>query len=227
MNASPGSGAMFDAIAPRYDLLNRVLSFGLDGRWRRQLIAALGPLGAGDQVLDVATGTADVALALTRRHPGLRVIGVDSSRGMLVHGQLKVTAANLADRLQLAEGDAQALRYADDQFAATCIAFGIRNVPDRLAALREFVRVTRPGGRVAVLELGEPQAGPARWHVHHVVPRLGAWLSSAREYRYLQQSIAAFPPPGEFAEQMRAAGLRNVTVTPLTFGACHVYAGEV
>lgn len=227
----PGSGAMFDAIAVRYDRVNRVLSLGLDGLWRRRLVAALGPLEAGAAVLDVATGTGDVALAAARRHLAITVVGVDPSRGMLDRGRAKVAAAGLASRVELVEGDALSLPFADGQFAATTIAFGIRNVPDRAAALRELVRVTRPGGIVAVLELCEPDGGwfgrLARWHVHHVVPRLGAWLASAPEYRYLQQSIAAFPPPGAFAAAMTKAGLLQVRVLPQTLGVCHVFAGQV
>jgi len=227
----PGSGAMFDAIAARYDLVNRVLSLGLDGLWRRRLVAALGPLAPGDTVLDVATGTGDVALAVARRHPGVAVVGVDPSRGMLDRGLAKVAAAQWGGRIQLVEGDALRLPFEDGRFAATTIAFGIRNVADRHKALRELVRVTRPGGVVAVLELCEPAGGVfgrlARWYVHHVVPRLGAWLASASEYRYLQQSIAAFPPPAAFAAALADAGLLAVRVLPQTLGVCHVFVGHV
>jgi demethylmenaquinone methyltransferase/2-methoxy-6-polyprenyl-1,4-benzoquinol methylase len=111
------------------------------------------------------------------------------------------------------------------------MAFGIRNVPDRDQALHELSRVTRPGGRVAILELSEPRGGLlgplARWHVHRVVPWLGGLISGSREYRYLQQSIAAFPAPEEFAAQMRRAGLEVSSVRPLTFGVCHLYVGRV
>ena len=124
-------------------------------------------------------------------------------------------------------GDAQALPYASCELDAATIAFGIRNVPDRPAALREMARVVRPGGRICVLELGEPRRGllarAARFHTHHVVPRLGALLSGAREYRYLQRSIAAFPPAAEFAGVMARAGLHVIDVAPLTFGVCTLY----
>ncbi|MCA9540715.1 MAG: ubiquinone/menaquinone biosynthesis methyltransferase [Myxococcales bacterium] len=221
-----GSGAMFDRIARRYDLLNRLMSFGVDRGWRRRLIAAMPIEG---ELLDVATGTADVALALARSRPACSVVGLDPSANMLAVGQEKIVQADLEARVALVEGDAQAMPFAADRFAGATIAFGIRNVPDRLAGLREMARVTRPGGPVAVLELSEPTGGPlaalARFHVHHIVPRLGAWLSGDAEYRYLQRSIAAFPPADAFAELMREAGLRDVRATRLTMGTAHLYVG--
>jgi demethylmenaquinone methyltransferase/2-methoxy-6-polyprenyl-1,4-benzoquinol methylase len=228
---SGGSGAMFDNIAPRYDLLNRVMSFGVDRRWRKKTVRALA-LPAGDgacRVLDVATGTGDLAIDIARRHPGAQIIGVDPSRKMIEVGTGKLAARGLAERVRLEEGDAQALAHDDASFDAVCIAFGIRNVPDRGRGLAEMARVCKPGGRVAILELGEPTQGLiaplARFHIRHVVPRLGAWLSGAKEYRYLQTSIAAFPPPDEFAALMKASGLDVVEVVPLTFGVCNLYVG--
>jgi demethylmenaquinone methyltransferase / 2-methoxy-6-polyprenyl-1,4-benzoquinol methylase len=221
-----GSGQMFDRIAARYDAMNRVLSFGLDRGWRRRTVRAL-QLGARPRVLDLATGTGDLAVDIARMHPGATVIGLDPSRQMLAVAQHKLARRQLADRISLVRGDAQALPYRDDEMDAATIAFGIRNVPDRVAALREMARVVRPGGRIAVLELGEPRQGllarAARFHTRHVVPRLGALLSGAREYRYLQRSIAAFPPSAEFAAVMERAGLRVLEVTPLTFGVCTLY----
>jgi demethylmenaquinone methyltransferase/2-methoxy-6-polyprenyl-1,4-benzoquinol methylase len=221
---------MFDAIAARYDLLNRVLSLGIDQSWRKRTVAAL-ELGPGARVLDIATGTADLALVAARAAESVTVVGLDPSRAMLDVGREKVERAGLAERIELCEGDAQDLPFEDDSFDATMIAFGIRNVPDRLLAAREMCRVTRPGGRVAVLELAEPRGGllgpAARFHVHTVVPWLGALLSGAQEYRYLQRSIAAFPPPEQFAALLRDAGLGLLSVTPLTFGVCHCYVAEV
>jgi demethylmenaquinone methyltransferase/2-methoxy-6-polyprenyl-1,4-benzoquinol methylase len=225
---NPGSGAMFDGIAPRYDLLNRLMSFGLDRGWRKKTVRALA-LAPGARALDLATGTADVAMAIARTHPDCRVVGIDPSLGMLEIGRRKLADQNLADRITLQAGDAQALDLDDDSFDGVCIAFGIRNVPDRARALAEMARVTRPGGRVAILELSEPQRGLlaplARFHIRRLVPRLGALLSGSNEYRYLQRSIAAFPPPEEFADLMRAAGLDVLAVTPLSFGVCHLYVG--
>ena len=221
-----GSGAMFDAIAHRYDLVNRVVSFGIDKRWRRKTIAAL-ELAAGDRVLDLATGTADLAIAVARSCDGVEVIGIDPSAGMLSVGAHKVGRAGLSDRIALLAGDAQALDLADGSVDAVCMGFGIRNVPDRAQALREIARVTRRGGRVAILELSEPRSGIlgplARFHVHTLVPRIGSWLSRAPQYRYLEKSIAKFPAPAQFAATMEANGLTVLRVAPLTFGVCCLF----
>ena len=226
--AAPGSGVMFDAIADRYDLLNRILSFGADRRWRRKAVEAL-ELRPGARVLDVATGTADLAILIARLDPTLRVEGLDPAEEMLRIGRGKVARAGLAKQIQLRAGDAAALPYPNAVFDAVCIAFGIRNVPDRDRALREMARVTRPAGRVAVLELADPGRGlcsrVARFHVHVLVPRIGALLSGHREYRYLQESIAAFPPPDRFRNMMEAAGIRQVEHRLMSFGACCLFVG--
>lgn len=226
---NPGSGQMFDQIAGRYDMLNRLMSMGIDQSWRRKTVAALA-LPEAARVLDLATGTADLALMIARLHPDAQVVGSDPSSGMLEIGVEKAERSGLSDRVSLEIGDAQALPYDDDSFDGCCIAFGIRNVPDRSLALREMARVTKPGGRVAILELGEPSVGwlspIARFHVRKVIPRLGGMLSGSREYKYLQESIAAFPPADEFAAQMQASGLNVLEVKPLTFGACTLYIAE-
>jgi demethylmenaquinone methyltransferase/2-methoxy-6-polyprenyl-1,4-benzoquinol methylase len=230
LNVEPrgGSGEMFDRIAGRYDLLNRLISFGIDQRWRRRTVRAL-QLSSNARVLDLATGTADLALLTARMHTDARVTGVDPSLRMLEIGRTKISQAGLTGRIELAAGRAESLPYPDASFEAVTIAFGIRNVPDRPAGLREMLRVLAPGGRVGILELSEPPRGPlgalARLHVHHFVPWLGGVISGVREYRYLQQSIAAFPPASEFSELMRSVGFRDVTATPLTFGVCHLYVG--
>lgn len=222
----PGSGEMFDRIAGRYDLLNRLMSFGLDQAWRRKLCRVVeAPEGA--RLLDLATGTADVALMLSHVWPTSSVVGSDPSAGMLEVGREKVARGGLSARITLEQGDAQALPFADASFDGVTMAFGIRNVPDRVAALREMHRVTRPGGRVGVLELAEPDNPFARLHVHHIVPRLGAFISGAKEYRYLQTSIEAFPPPDAFCELMRAAGFVRTDVHRLAFGAAHIFVGTV
>lgn len=226
---NPGSGEMFDQIAGRYDLLNRLMSMGIDQSWRRKTVAAM-QLPEKALVLDLATGTGDLALMIARVHPSAKVVGSDPSTRMLEVGRDKVERSGLGDRVALELGDAQALPYEDDTFDGCCIAFGIRNVPDRSAALREMARVTKPTGRVAVLELGEPSVGwlspVARFHVRKVIPRLGGMLSGSREYKYLQESIAAFPQADEFADLMTASGLYVLNVKPLTFGACNLFVAQ-
>jgi demethylmenaquinone methyltransferase/2-methoxy-6-polyprenyl-1,4-benzoquinol methylase len=244
-----GSGAMFDGIAARYDLLNRIISLGIDKSWRRKAIDALAVdalavdapepsanLGATrstrevPHVLDVATGTADIALGVAARYPAARVTGVDPSERMLEVGRTKVAEAGLEDRIALQVGDAQDLAFPNETFDGAIISFGIRNVPDRALGLREMTRVLRPGARVVVLELSEPKGGlmgsMARIHVHHIVPFLGGLLSGQREYAYLQRSIAAFPPAEDFAELMATCGLEMESVLPLTFGTAHLYVGK-
>jgi demethylmenaquinone methyltransferase/2-methoxy-6-polyprenyl-1,4-benzoquinol methylase len=227
--ASDGSGAMFDAIAARYDFLNRVLSLGIDQRWRKATARALSLPERGGRVLDLATGTGDLAVMVARMAPTAQVVGLDPSSRMLEVGREKLLRFGLSERIELVQGDAQSLPFEADSFDGVCIAFGIRNVPDRAKALREMARVTRPGGRIAILELSEPERGflapIARFHVHTVVPTLGAWLSGAHEYRYLQRSIAAFPPARAFSSLMDECGIEVLQVLPLTFGVCHLYVG--
>ncbi len=220
---------MFDRIAHRYDLLNRVLSLGIDQGWRRKAVRAL-ELDPGARVLDLATGTADLAILTARKTPGASVVGLDPAERMLAVGRTKTEKAGLDDRVELITGDAQKLPFPDDSFDGVTIAFGIRNVPDRPKALREMARVTRPGGRIAVLELSEPGGGLigrlAKFHVHTLVPWIGGLLSGAREYGYLQQSIAAFPPADEFARIMEDAGMHVVRVERMILGVCHLYVAE-
>ena len=221
-----GSGAMFDKIAERYDLLNRIISLGIDQSWRRQTVDALA-VPQGGRVLDLATGTADLAILVARRVPTADVVGLDPSVGMLDVGKRKIAAKNLGKRVTLEVGDAERIPHGDAIFDGVSIAFGIRNVPDRAQALREMARVTKPGGRVAILELSEPEGGLlgalARFHIHSVVPAVGSLLSGSNEYRYLQASIAAFPPAAAFGKLMESSGLRVLEIVPLTVGVAHVY----
>ena len=225
-----GDGEFFDGIAERYDLLNRILSLGLDGRWRRRAVQSLG-LGEEAEILDLATGTADLAITMVQGRRGVDVVGVDPSREMLAVGEEKVAEAGLSERITLEMGDGQDLRFEDNRFDGAAIAFGIRNFPDRLQGLREMARVVKPGGRVAILELSEPRRGVmaqmSRVYVRQVVPRVGAMLSGSREYRYLQESIAAFPSAEEFAQMMSKCGFDQVEVQPLTFGVVNLYVGTV
>ncbi|MBW2732068.1 MAG: ubiquinone/menaquinone biosynthesis methyltransferase, partial [Deltaproteobacteria bacterium] len=227
-----GGGAFFDRIAHRYDLLNRVMTFGVDGLWRRRLVRALfsqGHVNSGDELLDVATGTADVAISTLRAYPQLSAVGLDPSAKMLAIGHEKLARAGLTERCEMIEGDAQALPFDDGRFSASCIAFGIRNVPDRLAGLREMARVTRRGGRVVVLELSHPRkgllAGAARFYIDRIIPRLGAWISGDSEYRYLAASIAAFPAPDAFSALMEQAGLHMLEARRMHFGSVVLFVG--
>ncbi len=229
-SAKLGSGAMFDAIAERYDLLNRLMSMGIDHRWRKKAARALALSGAGT-VIDVATGTGDLALAIARMYRDVRVVGVDPAAKMLAIAEKKISKKAATERVRVELGDAQNLAFGVAEFDGATIAFGIRNVPDRAKGLAEMRRVVRPGGKVVLLELNEPKrgllSGFARFYIHHFVPRMGAWLSGKREYRYLQQSIAAFPPPAEFCAMMTAAGLTDVRAHSLTFGVATLFVGTV
>ena len=221
-----GSGQMFDGIAERYDLLNRIISLGIDQRWRKKTVAAL-QMKPGERVLDLACGTADLTMLVARTEPQAAVVGLDPSKKMLAVGERKILAAGLAGQITLLEGNAESLPFAKDSYDRVCMAFGIRNVPDRSKALREMARVTRSGGRIAILELAEPRQGVmgglARFHVHTMVPWLGSLLSGSAEYRYLQRSIAAFPDAPEFAKQLHSCGLTVLRVEPLTFGVATLY----
>jgi demethylmenaquinone methyltransferase/2-methoxy-6-polyprenyl-1,4-benzoquinol methylase len=224
-----GSGSMFDGIAERYDLVNRVISLGIDMRWRRRAVRALA-LGPKARVLDVATGTADLAILAAQAEPTATVVGIDPSERMLDIGREKVARHGLSSRIDLCSGDAEALPFDDGSFDAVSIAFGIRNVPDRDRALGEMARVTRPDGRVVVLELSEPPPGLmgpiARFHMRTLVPYVGGLISGASEYKYLVSSIIAFPPADEFGKKMERAGMHLLETDPLTFGVCHLYVAE-
>lgn len=217
---------MFDRIAQRYDLLNRVLSLGIDRRWRRRAVAQL-QLAPRARALDLATGTGDLAIEMMRQQPSARVEALDPSRRMLEVAKHKLTRRRLQHSVGLGVADAEALPFAQDSFDGVAIAFGIRNVPDRARGLREMARVTRPGGRVVILELTEPRDSwltpLARFWVHRVVPSIGALLSGAREYRYLESSIAAFPPAEQFVATMQASGLRPLKTISLCWGVATIF----
>lgn len=219
---------MFDAIAGRYDLLNTVLSGGMDRYWRRLMISSL-QLTGKERLLDVCTGTADVAIGSTRRGAA-RVVGVDFSGEMLIHGRDKVRHALVSDRIQLVRGDAMGLPVASESVHAATIAFGIRNVQRPDVASQELFRVLKPGGRLAILEFGTPRSplfGPIyRWYSRQILPRIGRALSRHdAAYSYLPESIGAFMYGDEFARMLNVAGFSQVEARPLMFGAVYLYTG--
>lgn len=220
--------AMFSTIAPRYDVLNRLLSFGVDRRWRAQ--AAHEALAdAARRVLDVATGTGDLALTLASLAPEAEVTGVDFAEPMLDRARDK--ARGHAGRLRFEVGDGTALRFTEGSFDAVTIAYGLRNFDDIDAGLREFLRVLRPGGRLVVLEFPPPPGGAFgaayRLYFRRVLPAVGALVSGrGAAYRYLPASVIAFPPPPALADRMRTAGFGNVRFHLQTFGISAIHVGE-
>ncbi len=219
--------AMFDAIAARYDFLNHFLSAGLDRRWRARTIAALA-LPPHPRILDLCTGTADLAIAAVRGAAEARVIGVDFSAAMLQRGKHKVRGEQLERRVTLVRGDAINIPVRGAWADAATIGFGIRNVVQPQAALAEVARVLKPGGRLAILEFGEPIVPGVRqlyrWYFRAVLPRLGRLVSHHDSaYSYLPASVGAFPPPHEFAATISSQGFRDVRAVPLSLGIVYLY----
>lgn len=219
---------MFDAIARRYDFLNHFLSAGIDRRWRRQAVRSLRLTGS-ERVLDLCTGTGDLAIAVRTATPGAaRIVGVDFAGAMLDVGLEKLRRRGLADRIHLVRGDATRVPLSDGSSDAATVAFGIRNVEDPAAACREMHRVLVPGGRLAILEFGVPSSPVFRalymFYFKHVLPRLGRLISRHdAAYDYLPASVGAFATPAEFARLLRGAGFADVSVQPLTLGAVVLY----
>jgi demethylmenaquinone methyltransferase / 2-methoxy-6-polyprenyl-1,4-benzoquinol methylase len=220
--------SMFDRIAPRYDLLNRLLSCGVDTRWRRKAVDVLGLEGAG-RVLDLCTGTADLLIEALRRDEARQGVGIDLSSGMLVRGGRKLAARGMAGRSGLACGDGERLPLRSGAFDGALVSFGIRNVGRPEEALRELRRVLRPGGRLVILEFSMPAGilgGLYRFYFGRVLPRIGGLVSGdPGAYAYLPASVARFPTPESFAALMRTAGFERVSARALTAGIAYVYSG--
>jgi demethylmenaquinone methyltransferase/2-methoxy-6-polyprenyl-1,4-benzoquinol methylase len=220
---------MFDRIAPRYDLLNRLLSGGTDRRWRRRAVDFLDLIPPA-RVLDLCTGTADLLMETLRRDPGLSGVGLDLSQAMLGRGASKIRRGGLESRGRLVGGDGERLPLGDALFDGALVAFGIRNVGDPRAALREVHRVLRPGGRFVVLEFSLPPGllgRVYRLYFTRVLPRLGGLVSGDRSaYAYLPASVAGFPSPGAFGNLMEQAGYASVRWQLLTGGIACLHRGE-
>jgi demethylmenaquinone methyltransferase/2-methoxy-6-polyprenyl-1,4-benzoquinol methylase len=221
---------MFNAIAPRYDLLNHVLSVGLDRRWRDRAVDALA-VPAAARVLDLCTGTADLAVATVRRVPGASVIGVDFAGTMLGLGLEKIRRLGMAGAIRLVQGDATQIPIATASCDAATIAFGIRNVSEPGRALSELARVLRPRGRLAILEFGQPNIPGIStlysWYFRYLLPAVGRLVSEHNSaYSYLPASVGAFPRPADFAGIIATHGFSQVKAVPLTFGIVYLYIAE-
>jgi len=246
---------MFDRIAFRYDFLNRFLSGGIDMYWRRRAIRELGRHeesgrgtsamdGAGGRsgarggaldgaarlrsVLDVATGTGDMAILLTRQLPGVRVTGIDISAGMLEIGRGKVKRLRLDRQIMLQTGDSEALEFPDAHFDAITVAFGVRNFEDLEKGLREMLRVLKPGGKLVILEFSQPRTPGIRQvydlYLRLVAPRVGRMVSSSREaYQYLNDSVKAFPEGAALLHILDQCGYSHTRLRRLSLGICSLY----
>lgn len=239
--------AMFGEIAPRYDLLNHLLSLQIDRYWRWRTVRLAPPVGDAP-ILDLCTGTGDLALAYARAaaraaggsSPGEHsaagdaaapVVAADFCHPMLVRGDAKRRRAGLNGQVTFVEADTQRLPFPDDYFQLVSVAFGLRNVSDTDRGLAEMARVCRPGGRVVVLEFSQPRWQPLgglyRLYFQHVLPRIGQWLARNRHdaYSYLPESVNEFPSGEALLERMRAAGLASTRHVPLTLGVASIYVG--
>lgn len=224
---------MFGQIAPWYDILNHALSLNIDRRWRAKTTRLVPPGPAEDgPILDLCTGTGDLALAYDRAAVGtVPIVGADFCHEMLLRAVRKAADAGAGGRIRFVEADAQALPFPGDTFQLVVVAFGLRNVTHTDRGLAEMVRVLRPGGRVGILEFSRPRnrlfGRLYSFYFRKVLPRVGQLLSRSREnaYRYLPESVLKFPDYEALVERMRAHGLTDVRYEPLTFGIATLYVG--
>ncbi len=222
---------MFGAIAPKYDLLNHLLSLNIDRWWRRRT-TRLVPPDDGAPILDLCTGTGDLALAYDRAAGGrVPIVGADFCHEMLTRAAAKTRRRRAEGRVRYVEADAQRLPFADGQFQIACVAFGLRNVTDTDRGLAEMVRVTRPGGRVAILEFSRPRGWffgrLYRAYFRWLLPAVGQLVSRSPDsaYNYLPASVLQFPDGKALAERLRQHGLTEVRWHPFTFGIATLYVG--
>lgn len=221
---------MFDGIAGSYDFLNHFLSMGIDKGWRKKairLIAANNP----KKILDVATGTGDLAIAANKMLPEASITGVDISSGMLDVGRKKMNELRLNDRINLMQADSEALPFEPASFDAVMCAYGVRNFENLEAGLREMQRVLRPGGTLAILEFSKPKKFPFaqlyQFYFRAILPLIGKMVSKhSRAYTYLPESVAAFPEGADFCALLQRCGYSEIKARPLTFGVTTLYSAS-
>ncbi len=221
--------AMFDRIAPSYDTLNHLFSLGIDHLWRRRTVRELRKF-APKRVLDLATGTCDLAIAMAKGIEDVKVMGTDISTEMVEVGRAKVARRGLSERIELGIADAEQLPYGDGEYDAVTVGFGVRNFVHKDQSLNEMARVLRSGGVVEILELSRPTnkifAPIFRFYFHKLMPIVGGWISGDRAaYNYLPASVDKFPAPERFVEMMREAGFDDCRTIKLTFGVAYIYIG--
>jgi demethylmenaquinone methyltransferase/2-methoxy-6-polyprenyl-1,4-benzoquinol methylase len=223
---------MFGAIAPTYDLLNHLLSLNIDRSWRRRT-TRLVPPGPDGPILDLCTGTGDLAFAYDQAADGqLAIVGADFCHEMLVRASAKAKKKGAEERIRFLEADAQQLPFDNDMFQITAVAFGLRNVTDTDRGIREMVRVTRPGGRVAILEFSQPRhwlfGRLYRFYFRRILPAVGQLISRSQDdaYQYLPASVMDFPDGEALADRLRGHGLIEVSWYPFTFGIATLYVGR-
>lgn len=221
---------MFDRIAPTYDFLNHTLSLGMDIRWRKKAIAKVGA-APGQKILDIATGTGDVAVMLGRKYPGAEVHGIDISSNMLKRARAKAARYDLSGHVEFSQQDSENLLFADNSYDKATVAFGVRNFEDLQAGLREIYRVLKPGGRFVVLEFTKPGRFPFRQvfalYFKHILPFVGTIRSGdKRAYRYLYESVQAFPDYEDFIQVLEDAGFVRAQFDVLSLGICAIYTAH-
>ncbi|MBQ7856486.1 MAG: bifunctional demethylmenaquinone methyltransferase/2-methoxy-6-polyprenyl-1,4-benzoquinol methylase UbiE [Alistipes sp.] len=221
---------MFDDIAPTYDSLNHILSFSIDRLWRRRTVRIVRRLGA-KRILDMATGTGDLAIALARRIEGSTICGADLSPEMLEVARVKVERQGLDERILLAECDAEHVDMASESVDAVTVAFGVRNFENTELCLRELHRTIRPGGHIVILEFSNPQNRLVGWfyriYSHRILPFIGGLISHNRgAYEYLPASVDTFPAPAEFRKMLEGVGFTEVTSRSQSFGIAQIYVGK-
>lgn len=221
---------MFNNISPKYDLLNRLLSVGIDILWRKTALSFL-KKDKPQKILDIATGTADFALEALKQLQPKQIIGVDISAGMLEKGKEKIKQRQLADKIQLQLGDSERLLFEDNTFDAVIVAFGVRNFENLERGLADMLRVLKPKGKVVILEFSKPKKAPIKqlynFYFKNILPSIGKMVSKdARAYTYLPESVQAFPEGKDFTNILEKVGFKNVSCKPLSFGISSVYVGE-